>query len=198
MIVQMSQREAKVQRVQRVQKRVLPPKYLVKMVILGAQQTGKTALLTKYVDGEVSPYYRPTSGVEFRAHTISLNSKHVTLYIWECGDDTKRPIHQAYQRMANIALITYSVADRNSFTAVPKYLQQLQIHDTNVELVLVGTHADRKENERQVTTEEGHNFAKAQRMFFVETSAIEDMNVDAPFIAAIPKVLVTLPPLPPP
>lgn len=85
------------------------------------------------------------------------------------------------------ALVLYSITDRNSFEAVKDWLEELKKHTDCHFLILVGTKSD-LESQRSVSKSEGQEFAKLNDMSFMETSAKDNINVDAAFDVLIKEI----------
>ena len=87
----------------------------------------------------------------------------------------------SYYRGAVGALLVYDISKRISFEHCARWLDELRAHsDAQIVVMLVGNKADLEE-QRQVTTGEAKEFAETSRVAFIETSALEAMNVEAAF-----------------
>ena len=86
-------------------------------------------------------------------------------------------------------MLVYDVCDRASFNSIRNWVDQIQQHaDQNVNLLLVGNKCDllrdggAASGQSFVTKEEGEALAREYDVGFFETSAKEDINVDAAFM----------------
>ncbi|KAF8411007.1 hypothetical protein HHK36_003546 [Tetracentron sinense] len=128
----------------------------------------------------------PTT-VESRVSTISDVCMGVLLYSMQAcwgGDGLKiryRAITSAYYRGAVGALLVYDVTRHVTFENVERWLKELRDHtDSNIVIMLVGNKADLR-HLRAVSTEDAKAFAERENNFFMETSALESMNVENSF-----------------
>ena len=57
--------------------------YLFKVLLIGDQQAGKSALLKRFADGSFSENYMTTVGVDFVTKTTTLAGTTLNLQIWD-------------------------------------------------------------------------------------------------------------------
>mmetsp|Transcript_1742 Transcript_1742/g.1196 ORF Transcript_1742/g.1196 Transcript_1742/m.1196 type:complete len:150 (+) Transcript_1742:125-574(+) len=57
--------------------------YLLKLVIAGAENTGKSCFLQQYANSSFPEAYQPTIGVEFAIRTVVVNDKMWKLQMWD-------------------------------------------------------------------------------------------------------------------
>ncbi|GFN82255.1 ras-like GTP-binding protein ypt1 [Plakobranchus ocellatus] len=158
--------------------------YLFKVVVGGADYVGKTCLIQRYAQGHYQDSYMATIGIDFvvREHETK-NGKHVKLQVWDlAGQERFRNITLSYLRGARGVLLVYDITNRESFTRIPYELDE--VHRMAIEdivIVLVGNKADLNDSKRQVTFEEGQEFAEANGLTFYEASARDDINVNELF-----------------
>ncbi|XWS28049.1 hypothetical protein CRYUN_Cryun25bG0032400 [Craigia yunnanensis] len=99
-----------------------------------------------------------------------------------------RAITSAYYRGAVGALLVYDVTRRVTFENVKRWLKELRDHtDSNIVIMLVGNKADLR-HLRAVSTEDAKAFAKRENTFFMETSALESMNVENAFTEVLSQI----------
>ncbi|GAB7364542.1 hypothetical protein MBLNU230_g5349t1 [Neophaeotheca triangularis] len=107
------------------------PSLEAKLVLLGSQSVGKTALLTRHIHSTFHPPTRstPTIGASFhthRAHDPETNTT-LRLQIWDtAGQERFRSISRLYYRGANAVVLCYDVTDRRSFEALGGWLEELR------------------------------------------------------------------------
>ena len=102
-----------------------------------------------------------TIGVEFGAKTIELNNKNIKIQIWDtAGQEAFQAITRTYYKGAAGALLVYDITRRDTFTHVTKWLEEVKSNSSkSICIILIGNKKD-LEDKRQVTYEEGENFAK--------------------------------------
>ncbi|ATY63873.1 ras-like GTP-binding protein, putative [Cordyceps militaris CM01] len=132
-----------------------------KIVVLGAQNVGKTSLVMRYCKGAFNPaQITSTVGASFLTKRIvDMDSDTVVrLQIWDtAGQERFRSISRLYYRGANACILCYDITDAQSFADMGVWLTELRQnlpHD--VVLHVVGTKADivaRDPSARQVPFE---------------------------------------------
>lgn len=102
--------------------------------------------------------------------------------IWDtAGQERYRAITSAYYRGALGALLVYDVTKPTTFENVSRWLKELRDHaDSNIVIMLIGNKTDLK-HLRAVATEDAQSFAEKEGLSFIETSALEALNVEKAF-----------------
>ena len=156
--------------------------YLFKILLIGDSGVGKTALLLRFTDRTFTESYISTIGVDFKIQTIQLDKKIIKLQCWDtAGQERFRTITSSYYRGAQGVIIVYDVSDKMTFLNIRQWLKEIEKygHD-DIKLLLIGNKIDCKH--RQVTYDEGKEFANKLQMTFLETSAKNATNVQETFI----------------
>lgn len=163
--------------------------YLFKIVLIGDSAVGKSNLLSRFAKNEFNIESKPTLGVEFACRTIVAENKHIKVQIWDtAGQERYKAITTAYYRGAVGALLVYDITRTNSFENVGRWLEELREHASpDLEVMLVGNKCDLK-NLRCVKTEDARAFAEQDNLQFIETSAMDNKNVEDAFKALINKI----------
>ncbi|GAB2298627.1 Ras- protein RABA1f [Dionaea muscipula] len=163
--------------------------YLFKVVLIGDSGVGKSNLLSRFTRNEFSLESKSTIGVEFATRSIRVDDKIVKAQIWDtAGQERYRAITSAYYRGAVGALVVYDVTRHVTFENVERWLKELRDHtDHNIVVMLVGNKADLR-HLRAVSMEEAKAFAERENTFFMETSALESLNVDSAFTEVLAQI----------
>ncbi|CAI9772759.1 unnamed protein product [Fraxinus pennsylvanica] len=163
--------------------------YLFKVVLIGDSGVGKSNLLSRFTRNEFSLESKSTIGVEFATRSIRVDDKVVKAQIWDtAGQERYRAITSAYYRGAVGALLVYDVTRHVTFENVERWLRELRDHtDSNIVIMLVGNKADLR-HLRAVQTEDAKAFAERENAFFMETSALESMNVENSFTEVLTQI----------
>nr|BBE07975.1 GTPase Rab11/YPT3 [Paulinella micropora] len=156
--------------------------YLFKVVLIGDSGVGKSNLLSRFTRGEFNLESKSTIGVEFATKSIKADGKTIKAQIWDtAGQERYRAITSAYYRGAVGALLVYDISKRITYDNVSRWLKELRDHaDRNIVIMLVGNKKDLRQF-RKVQTDEAKEFCKNNKLFFIETSALEKTNVTAAF-----------------
>ncbi|MCL7023898.1 hypothetical protein MKW94_015401 [Papaver nudicaule] len=156
--------------------------YLFKIVLIGDSGVGKSNLLSRFTRNEFCLESKSTIGVEFATRTLQVEGKTIKAQIWDtAGQERYRAITSAYYRGALGALLVYDVTKPTTFENVSRWLKELRDHaDSNIVIMLIGNKTDLK-HLRAVTTEDAQSFAEKEGLSFIETSALEAINVEKAF-----------------
>ncbi|KAL7668660.1 hypothetical protein ACOME3_009354 [Neoechinorhynchus agilis] len=154
----------------------------VKILLLGDSGVGKSCLVTRYVE-----VWLLISGIM---------DKSIRMCVWDtAGQERFRTLTPNYYRNALGAILVYDVCHSNSLDGLRSWLTELAMHtSTGSEesqlpiKMLVGNKID-LENERQITREQGEQFAQRHQMMFMETSAKSSHNVEQAFEELTLKIL---------
>lgn len=85
-------------------------------------------------------------------------------------------------------MLVYDVTRNVTFENVQRWLKELRDHtDSNIVIMLVGNKADLR-HLRAVSTEDAMAFAEKESTFFMETSALESMNVEDAFTEVLTQI----------
>lgn len=160
---------------------------VLKMLLVGDSNVGKSSLLLRFVDDQFSPSFVSTVGIDFKVKDVVLPSTgdKVKLQIWDtAGQERFRTITNAYYRGAMAIIIVYDVTNKQSFSHLAYWVSQVQnqiMVDVDPLIVIVGNKADLAEH-RTVGDVEGRRFAESQGCLFTETSANTGTGVSSLFI----------------
>ena len=156
--------------------------YLLKFIVIGDSSVGKSNILLRYTQNEFNQEYQSTIGVEFGAKNIKINNKIYRIQIWDtAGQENFRSITRAYYKNSVCALVVYDITKRESFENVQSWIQDCRNQSPKtIIMILVGNKND-LENEKDVSFDEGEQFAKNNNMMFYETSAKTGKNVNEIF-----------------
>ena len=165
----------------------------IKLMMIGDQAVGKTALLVRYADDDFNEVLLPTIGIDFKIKTVELQGKRVKLQIWDtAGQERFRTITQAYYRGAMGILLIYDVTNTKSWSNVRTWVRNIEGNaPQTVNKILVGNKCDLTQ-QRQVSTQQGQQLAREYDIKFFETSARSNTNVQEAFTTLATDVIERL------
>ena len=155
----------------------------IKLMMIGDQAVGKTALLVRFADDDFNEVLLPTIGIDFKIKTIELHGKRVRLQIWDtAGQERFRTITQAYYRGAMGILLIYDVTNTKSWSNVRNWVRNIEGNaPQTVDKILVGNKCDLS-SLRQVSRQQGEQLAREYGIKFMETSARSNLGVQDAFL----------------
>lgn len=159
------------------------------MVLIGESGVGKSNLLSRFTKNEFSHDSRTTIGVEFSTRTVQLNGLTIKAQIWDtAGLERYRAITSAYYRGAVGALLVYDISKHLTYESAERWLKELYDHaDPHIVVMLVGNKTDLSAV-RAVPLEDAKDFAEKNGLLFMETSALESVNVEAAFNTVLTEI----------
>lgn len=146
---------------------------MLKFVIVGDMSVGKTNLINRLVKDRFTTATAPTVGVEYLSQIVKHSNFTIKLLFFDtAGQEKYRSMCTVYYKDADGFIFVYDVTNRKSFENLSSWLDQAQQYKTKeVLMLLIGNKIDLKK-QRVVTSEEGVEFSKANKMFFMEASAL--------------------------
>ncbi|NXU47666.1 RAB17 protein, partial [Turnix velox] len=166
------------------------PTYMYKVVLLGSTSVGKSSLAYRYVKNDFKESL-PTVGCSFFTQTLNLEVATIKFEIWDtAGQEKYQSVCHLYYRGAQAALLVYDLTKKETLTRAKLWLRELEKEFLPDEIViaLVGNKTDLAA-EREVTTEEGEEFARTKGLLFSETSAKSNHQVSHTFMAIAQELL---------
>lgn len=157
-----------------------------KLIIVGDSGVGKSCLTIKAIKNYFEDLYAPTIGFEFLSFNIKLNEQTIKLQIWDtCGQEAYRSLINSFYRNASLAIIVYSIDNKNSFENLETWLNEIKTQSNpDIKIIVIGNKVD-LEDLREVPKEKGENFCNSHKLcFFMETSAKTGFNAQNLFMKA--------------
>ncbi|CAF3760425.1 unnamed protein product [Rotaria socialis] len=157
----------------------------LKFLAIGDSGVGKTCLLNQYIDGQFMKSLGTTVGIDIRDKNIfykstrSNRSYNISLQLWDtAGQERYRSLTTSFFRDAMGFLLVFDLANETSFLNVRNWIGEIQsnAYSENVDVILVGNKCD-LENERIITKSRALQFAQQNRVEYIETSALQNINV---------------------
>ena len=162
---------------------------ICKIVIIGDAGTGKTNILSQYINNKFEQDSKATIGVELSCKTFTINNDKITAQLWDtAGQERYKSITKAYFKGALGALVVYDITNKISFENTEKWISDLRNYtNPNISIILVGNKND-MENKREILKVDGENKAKDLGIPFLETSALNGNNIELVFKTLIEDV----------
>ncbi|KAI8842085.1 P-loop containing nucleoside triphosphate hydrolase protein [Chytridium lagenaria] len=122
--------------------------------------------------------------VSVKMVNIPETNSSVEMFIYDIGGHEVFAEYTAkYCEGASSFILVFDVSNQESFAALPRFLQIAKRSRMGkyIHGVLIANKTDVTSVRRQITTQQGHEFAKANKLAYFETSAASNTEVDAPF-----------------
>jgi len=153
-----------------------------KLVVVGGGGVGKSALTIQFIQSHFVDEYDPTIEDSYRKQCVIDDEVALLDILDTAGQEEYSAMREQYMRTGEGFLLVYSITDHHSFDEISNFhLQINRVKDKDdFPMILVGNKAD-LESERQVSTQMGKNLGKDLKVFSLETSAKQRVNVDLAF-----------------
>ncbi|MHA1193701.1 MAG: GTP-binding protein [Promethearchaeota archaeon] len=160
-------------------------KKMFKLIVLGDAAVGKTTLVNRFLRKEQMTDYRPTLGINIATQNYRIQGYKddtIQFLIFDlAGQEFFKRVRHEYYIGANCAFIVYDVTRRDTFKEATNFwFNDARKEMGNIPIVLVGNKIDLAE-QREVSTEEGVAEASKLGCSFIDTSALENINVQDTF-----------------
>jgi Ras-related protein Rab-1A len=148
-----------------------------KIIFVGDSGAGKTSLLTRYIDKTFTDNYYPTIGVDFKSKIHESNGLVVKLQIWDNagGRERYRSITHSFYRGANGAFLCFDLTDKESFSRVGEWLEEVKKYTEDACIFLIGTKGDQKS---KVPADKITLFAVENHLQYFQMSSKTGENVE--------------------
>ncbi len=154
------------------------------LMLLGDGQVGKTSLILRLTGNEFNDSQLTTVGKESYIHEVTLNGYKLKMKIWDtAGQERFKSMSVQVIKNSDAVILVYSIDDINSFKNLDNWLSKINetADITKKPIIIIGNKADVSNEKREVTFEEGKNYAENKGYKFFETSAKTGQNIHEAF-----------------
>ncbi len=134
---------------------------LIKLVIIGDMNVGKTNFLIRFIEEQFTPIYQPTVGFDFKSKIVFLpnSKKKVKFQIWDtAGQERYMALNKQLFRSVNGIILMYDITNQQSFERLDEWMKLVKKDSYGVTLILIGNKID-LENKRVISKEKGEEYA---------------------------------------
>lgn len=102
---------------------------LIKIIVIGNANVGKTSLCHKIINYEVPLEYNSTIGVDYYSTIIDNNKNKIKLNIWDtAGQERFFSISKPFYRSAQLVIYMFSYNDYLSFVNLDKWRKEVETY----------------------------------------------------------------------
>jgi len=160
------------------------PEYVYKLSLIGDGGVGKTSMAQRYVHDIFKADYKATIGTYISKKECGFKElgTSVRFMIWDlAGQSQFERLWPDYLTDSRAGIIVFDITNRESFEHVKKWYDIItRVALPHIVLILVGNKVDLNTS-RDVSAEEGIELAKELGIYYMETSAKTNENVDDVF-----------------
>ena len=168
----------------------MKPDYTFKYIVVGNAFVGKSNIIYRFVQGKFNENYKATINLDFSYKNLKIGDKIYRVQLWDTvGQEEFQSISRGYYKSGVCALVVYDITNRESFNNVSTWVEECKNNGpSTISLVLVGNKID-LEDKRQITYEEGEDYANQNNRQFFETSALNGSNIDKMFNDTVESII---------
>ncbi len=161
----------------------LPTKPLVLKVVLGGDaQVGKTSLIQRYCTGRFDPLRTMTIGVDFHLYDIQIEQTATRLVVWDMGGQERFAFgRRAFYRGTQAVGLVFDASNRASFYNLARWWREVHEFLSDVPMLLLANKIDLP---RQVSLDEMTQIGNAWNISCFESSCASGQGV-AEFFEAL-------------
>ncbi len=157
----------------------MPAVPVLKVVIVGDGNVGKTSLVRRYCEGMFSASRVATIGVDFQTKQVRLEDIEVKLSIWDmAGQERFQAVRTGFYKGSRAAAMVYDVTDPVTLANLTRWRQELAGVSPMPPIVVVGNKIDLA---RAQPPDPARAFAESIGAPYLETSAATSEGVPALF-----------------
>ena len=162
----------------------IKPDLKFKVIVVGNMNVGKSCLALRATEGMFKENLGSTVPLSICNFNVKINDMKISLQIWDtCGQEKYRALIKGYYTNSSLAIIVYSVTDKDSFDDVNVWYKLIKENISDCKIFLIANKVDSPE--RIITTEEGNKCRKDFNFdLYMETSAKSGFNSQELFINA--------------
>ena len=160
-----------------------PPKPLLLKVVLGGDaQVGKTSLIQRYCTGRFDPHRKMTIGVDFHLYDVRVDQMPTRLVVWDMGGQERFAFaRRAFYGGTQAVGLVFDASNRTSFYNLTRWWCEAREFLPDVPVLLLANKIDLP---RQVSTDDVARVAKAWKISYFQSSCASGDGV-AEFFEAL-------------
>jgi small GTP-binding protein len=162
----------------------------MKILLIGESKVGKTCLINSYVIRSFNINQLSTVGLDFRTKKLDIQGKQIILNIYDtAGQERFRNLATGYMKSADGFLVCFDLTSESTLENVTYWINSIKnTARKNASMLIIGNKSDLNED-REVTTEQGKEFAAKNGIDYLETSSKMHIGVDEAFETLVKKIL---------
>ncbi len=164
--------------------------YIIKLVLLGEANVGKTSLVYRFIENKFRENYKSTLGVNLLKKDMELDKYgSVSVQIWDLGgQESFKSLRKLYLEGANGALLVFDMTNKKSYEKLDEWVQSFREARDDAPIILIGNKSDLK-YQIKITESESKKYATVNNLGIIITSAKTGQNVEEAFIELSSKII---------
>ncbi len=162
----------------------------IKVTLIGESSVGKTSIINRYTRDDFAQDLESTLGANYSQKKIVRHGKKIRLDLWDtAGQEKYRAITKNLFLKVQGVLIVYDITNENSFSSLKSWVKTIKDEcGKQMQMVIVGNKSDLEEN-RVIDKTIASEFAKEEKIDYIETSCKTGENIQKSISLLCEKVL---------
>ena len=154
--------------------------FLFKVSLIGDSATGKTSIITRFIDDLFKEETSTTIGVDFKIVSLDLGENtYAKMQIWDtCGSERFKSITASFLKSCSAFILVFDLNRKNTFKSIENWIKTINENTKPKFLILIGNKCDLK---REVEKDEIILFCEKNKLNYIEISVKENKNVEKIF-----------------
>ena len=151
---------------------------ILKIIILGSSEVGKTSIMNRYFNNDFSPNLLSTIGIDFKTKYFKFDDEKIKFnFIDTAGQEKFRAISVNYLKGTNGVILVFDLTKLETFYLIQNWINDIiQNNQENISKILLGNKSDLID-ERNVNKEEAEKLANDLGCKYYEASAKTGENI---------------------
>ena len=151
---------------------------ILKIIILGSSQVGKTSILNRYFNNEFQENMLSTIGIDFKTKFFKFDGNKVKFtYIDTAGQEKFRAISVNYLKGTHGVILVFDLTNKETFDLIENWIEDIkQNNQSDIAKILLGNKSDILDS-RQVSIEDAEELANKLGCKYYEGSAKTGENI---------------------
>lgn len=148
---------------------------VLKVVLGGDANVGKTSLIHRYCTGEFNPSRAMTMGVDFHLYDVEIETEPIRLVVWDLGGQERfASARQAFYRGTQAVGLVFDASNRTSFYNLMRWWRETREYLPDAPVLLL---ANKTDLPQQISREEAKQIADAWNISFFDSSCANGSGV---------------------
>lgn len=163
--------------------------HFIKILVIGDSEVGKTSFIKRFLSNEYSDKPINTKDLELKNKLLEIDNQKIYFNLWDGLINSKQKKTTKTElsvRVQGIAII-YDVSNYASFNSLEFYIKEVkETCGSDMPIIIIGNKIDL---ERIVDQEEAENFAKDNNVEYIETSVLNNENIEKSIVKLSEKII---------
>ena len=156
--------------------------FLFKVSLIGDSGTGKTSIITRFIDNVFKEETTTTIGVDFKIVSFDLGKEtFAKMQIWDtCGSERFKSLTANFLKTCSAFILVFDLTRLSTFQSIDNWIKLIYENTKPRFLILIGNKSDLV-NERKVEKDLILKYCEKNNFNYIETSVKNNSNIEKIF-----------------